>query len=125
MSKFLRVPAPADIRDPNSESDRVLDTVEFHKTVGFAVALIVQNQGMDAVDAFDLRRKVRKAPVGSILELTEGEHKALEGEFKRPKCVSPTFVLGGGMDHIEAILGAKSKASDLPDPPAPGVASAN
>lgn len=125
MSKFIIVPGVAELRDPESAGGPVTDRVSFARAVGIACQTIIRTQTLDAIEVYDLREKVGRAQVGTVLELSDAEHKALCLEFRRPTQLSPVYVLGGGIEQIRAVVNAADKFPAAMVPPASEPVSAN
>ena len=107
--RYLVVPPAADICNPVDPQHVIVDRVSFATAVTACCTSIASKQGLDAIELVDLRDKVDAAAVGSWLALSEPEYKALSPEFQRPTALSPHYVLGGGIAHIRAVLGAVSE----------------
>ena len=105
MSRFVK--ASPDITISEAESwtwTRAVDTLFFDPA-------FVQKLG--ALQAIDLRRKLRGLTTGTVVELTEDEWTALRDCARVPVALGPGFVYAAGAEEFfRAILDAPVKSPE-------------
>lgn len=108
--RYILVPGIVDVTEPldPSPSPRVLERITFAQALTACLMAVMGRQGIDTLEALDLRNKIVKVEPGQVLELTEPEYKALEPEIRKPTRLSAAYVLTGGAEHIRAFLDART-----------------
>lgn len=116
MARYVTIQSPIDLLDPSSDEPIKVNDKNVSVTFAdFARGLLLDPRVAEQLDTFailDLRRKLSRARVGDVVEISDEEQQVLSDIIrKKPNLSAPMIV--SGEDYFRAIVDAPAK---LPTP---------